>query len=135
MYNNILIPIVLDKETTPQASYEVAQALAAKDAKFTVLHVMEEIPPFVEFDVPEEMLQKTRSSTERALAKSAEALQGATANLIRGHAGRDILDYAKNNGIDCIVMESHRPGLGDYFLGSTAARVVRHAACSVHVIR
>ena len=36
---------------------------------------------------------------------------------------------------DCVVIASHRPGLQDYLLGSTAARVVRHAACSVHVLR
>ncbi|MBT8411941.1 MAG: universal stress protein, partial [Octadecabacter sp.] len=44
-------------------------------------------------------------------------------------------DFATDNSIDCIIMASHQPGLEDYFLGSTAARVVRHAKCSVHVIR
>ncbi|WP_170501927.1 universal stress protein, partial [Ruegeria atlantica] len=38
-------------------------------------------------------------------------------------------------GIDCIVLASHKPGMKDFFLGSTAALVVRHARCSVHVLR
>ena len=38
-------------------------------------------------------------------------------------------------GVDLIIVASHRPGLQDYFLGSTAAKVVRHAKCSVLVIR
>jgi len=52
-----------------------------------------------------------------------------------GHAGRTIVDYATETGIDCIVIGSHKPGLNDYFLGSTSARVVRHAPCAVHVLR
>ncbi len=39
------------------------------------------------------------------------------------------------HAVDCIVIGSHKPGLSDYLLGSTAARVVRHAPCAVHVYR
>ncbi len=37
--------------------------------------------------------------------------------------------------IFCIIVASHKPNVGDYLLGTTAARVVRHAACSVFVVR
>lgn len=50
-------------------------------------------------------------------------------------AGRVITEYANKSDIDCVVIGSHKPGLRDYFLGSTAARVVRHAKCAVHVLR
>ena len=36
---------------------------------------------------------------------------------------------------DLIVINSHKPGVEDYFLGSTASRVVRRAPCSVLVLR
>ena len=52
-----------------------------------------------------------------------------------GHPARKIIDYAHENGFGCIVIGSHKPDLTDYFLGSTAARVVRHAQCAVHVHR
>ena len=55
--------------------------------------------------------------------------------VIVGHSANGILDYAEKNEIDCIIVASHRPGYQDYFLGSTAARVVRHATCAVHVLR
>ncbi len=35
----------------------------------------------------------------------------------------------------CIIVASHKPNVGDYLLGTTAARVVRHATCSVFVVR
>ena len=55
--------------------------------------------------------------------------------VFEGHPNHGILDYANEMGIDCIIMASHKPGLQDYLIGSTAARVVRHAKCAVHVIR
>ena len=48
---------------------------------------------------------------------------------------QDVVDFAAEMKADCIVMGSHKPGLADYLLGSTAARVVRHAPCAVHVMR
>ena len=43
--------------------------------------------------------------------------------------------YAKKIGADLIIVASHKPNVGDYLLGTTAARVVRHATCSVFVVR
>jgi universal stress protein F len=135
MYKNILIPVILDKLHDTQASYLVARALAGADTSFTVLHVIEAIPEYVASQIPGDVLDGARHETEQALKQSAAALPGAKTQLVYGHAGRFILDFAHENNFDCIIMASHRPGLEDYFLGSTAARVVRHARCSVHVIR
>jgi nucleotide-binding universal stress UspA family protein len=48
---------------------------------------------------------------------------------------REILKAADAIKADLIVMGSHRPELKDYLLGPNAARVVRHAPCSVMVVR
>ncbi|MEQ8397836.1 universal stress protein [Thalassobaculum sp.] len=48
---------------------------------------------------------------------------------------REILRYAKETKCDLVVMSSHRPELEDYLLGPNAARVMRHAQCSVMVVR
>ena len=135
MYKNILVPVVLDEGNTVQTSYAVARALADGDAKFTVMHVVEEVPGFVAIDIPADVLTKAGQAAENALLESAKALPGAATVLKRGHPGTTIVEYARENGIDCIVSASHKPGIEDFFLGSTAARVVRHATCSVHVIR
>ena len=46
-----------------------------------------------------------------------------------------ILAAARTIECDLIVMASQRPELKDYLLGPNAARVVRHADCSVLVVR
>jgi universal stress protein F len=52
-----------------------------------------------------------------------------------GHPSTEILQFATEIGADMIVIDSHDLGLAGYFLGSVAARVVRHAHCSVLVAR
>ena len=129
------MPVLFDEGHDTQASYLAARTLADEDAEFTVLHVMETIPSYVESQILGDILAKKRIEIERTLRQSSRALPGSSAILGSGHAGRFIVDYADKNGIDCIVLASHKPGIENIFLGSTAGRVVRHAKCSVHVIR
>lgn len=52
-----------------------------------------------------------------------------------GTAYEEILKTAQADGADLIVIGCHKPGFADYLLGPNAARVVRHSACSVYVVR
>jgi nucleotide-binding universal stress UspA family protein len=52
-----------------------------------------------------------------------------------GKIYREILNAARTIGADLIVMGSHHPELRDYLLGPNADKVVRHADCSVMVVR
>ena len=47
----------------------------------------------------------------------------------------EILDLAEELDVDQIVMTAHRPSVSERLLGTNAARVVRHAKCSVQVVR
>jgi len=47
----------------------------------------------------------------------------------------EILGAAEEAEADLVVVGSHRPAMKDYLLGTNAARVVRHARCSVLVAR
>jgi nucleotide-binding universal stress UspA family protein len=47
----------------------------------------------------------------------------------------EILGEADACGADLIVIGSHRPAMSTYLLGSNAKTVVRHAKCSVLVVR
>ncbi|MGI9498639.1 MAG: universal stress protein, partial [Geminicoccaceae bacterium] len=53
----------------------------------------------------------------------------------QGSAYREILKDAFAEGIDLIVMASPRSTGPDDLLGPNIARVVRHAKCSVLVVR
>ena len=135
MYSNILIPVVVEEGHDNKTALNAAQALASPDARFTLLHVMEPIPSFVTLEIPGDVLNRAREDIAKAMDKLGKTLPNAKLQLISGHAGHAIVDYANQYGSDCIIVASHRPGFSDYFLGSTAARVVRFAQCSVHVVR
>jgi nucleotide-binding universal stress UspA family protein len=52
-----------------------------------------------------------------------------------GRVFRGILDVAEQEKADLIVLASHRPDLRDLLIGENAERIVRHARCSVLVVR
>lgn len=53
----------------------------------------------------------------------------------QGSIYRRILRMAEKVNADLIVMPAHRMKLQDYLLGTNTAKVVRHAQCSVLVVR
>lgn len=53
----------------------------------------------------------------------------------QGTIYREIIRHATKVKADLIVMASHRPELKDYLLGPNASHVVKHADCSVLVVR
>jgi len=52
-----------------------------------------------------------------------------------GNAYEEILRVARVDGASLIVIGAHKPDFHDFLLGPNAARVVRHADCSVMVVR
>ena len=135
MYHNILVPISFDAERDTSGPLKLAQVLATPDAKVTLLHVVEHIPDYAITYVPSEYLTEARKAVKGELDTLAAQLPNAKGEVVEGHSGRTILDWVEANKPDLIIMASHRPGMQDLLLGSTAAHVVRHAKCAVHVRR
>jgi nucleotide-binding universal stress UspA family protein len=135
MYDNILVPIALDndEDRTSQA-IKVAKKLASDGARLTLLHVVESIPSYAISYIASDVLAETRKGIVTEMNRLA-AEAGAEAKVVDGHSGRTILDFAEEHSPDLIVIASHRPGMQTLLLGSTATHVVRHAKCSVHVLR
>lgn len=135
MYSNILVPVSFDEDRDAAAAIDIAKVMRAEGGKITLFHVIEQLPAYVtEYMPPIHMEASTKAATER-LTTLAATCPGAAIQVVEGSAGWTIVDWAKSKGVDCIVVASHRPGMQDYLLGSTAARVVRHAPCAVHVVR
>lgn len=135
MYHNILIPVVYDPDATPDAAIELARQLRAEGGKVTFLHVIEELPGYATSYVATDFIEQSRKEVTQRISQYAALMEGAAPVVVHGHSARTILGWAEDNGVDCIIVSSHKPGVQDYFLGGTAARVVRYAQCAVHVIR
>ena len=134
MYRKILVPMALDHGISPK-TLEVARVLSSDGAEIVALHVYEAPQGAVKAYLDDEVVKAGFEHARDRLHEKIAGLGGVTPALVKGHSARTIIDYANQNAVDCIVIGSHKPGLSDFFLGSTAARVVRHAPCAVHVHR
>ncbi|WP_299610873.1 universal stress protein [uncultured Tateyamaria sp.] len=134
MYKKILVPMALDHGVSNH-TLEIANALRAADGSVIALHVHEAPQGSVSAYLDEETVLAGFEKARDDLADKLSGQPDVEPVIVKGHSARTIIDYADANGVDCIVIGSHKPGLSDYFLGSTAARVVRHAGCAVHVHR
>ncbi len=141
MYSTILLPVDVNEETPRRKLAPTAVALCrAFGASLHVVTVAPEyglasvaqyFPPDYEARMHHELGERLREF----VAAHIPAELGATPHLMHGRPYVEIVNAAQRIGADLIVMGSHRPELRDYLLGENAARVVRHAPCSVLVVR
>lgn len=141
MYKNILLPIDLAEPS----SWEKALPSAVQMCKTygAKLHVMSVLPDFgsslvgtffpkgFEETAMVEVKKQLKAFVAEHVAKDV-SVQRVIAN---GTVYDEILRVCEEINIDLIVLASHRPKLQDYLLGPNAARVVRHAKCSVFIVR
>jgi nucleotide-binding universal stress UspA family protein len=88
----------------------------------------------------ESVWQALQEQAEALVAKVTKQLQSAglhvTPGLAEGDPKSKIIDVAGEWHADLIVLGSHgRQGLGRFLMGSVSEAVVRHAHCSVEVVR
>ncbi len=136
MYKRTLVPVVFDNQDGTAAALAAAKVLKGAEGTVTLLHVVEDIPAYVAGHFPEGLPAAARVTANEGLNRIAStAGYDVRTKVASGKASRSILDEAETIDADCIVIASHQLGLEDYLIGSTAARVVRHAKCAVHVVR
>ncbi|MAE67209.1 MAG: hypothetical protein CMJ18_23355 [Phycisphaeraceae bacterium] len=104
-----------------------------------VVHVLtpaaEQGPEVVYGDATEPELRRRRLEQLRRQFSDAD-LSEATFTVVPGRAGLTIAGHARQIGAEMIVIASHGyTGLKHLLLGSVAERVLRHAPCSVLVLR
>jgi universal stress protein F len=136
MYKTILVPVDMSHLEKGKSMIDVARKQGDKDSQIILLHVIEEIPTWAAAEIPAGIMDKSRQTIHEELQEIASAASiKADVEIRSGHPYKTILDKAGEVEADLIIVASHKPGLQDYFLGSTAAKVVRHAKCSVLVVR
>jgi universal stress protein F len=136
MYNTILVPIELSLKRSGINAIKIAKKLINNGGDIILVSVLEHIPTYVEVQLPKPVQDNVRKQALAELKNIArENGFGLNVEIMSGHAANSILEVAETYSADLIIIASHKPGLSDYFLGSTAARVVRHAQCPVLVDR
>jgi nucleotide-binding universal stress UspA family protein len=140
MYNNILIPIDLADDGSWQRSFPVATALArAFDSRLHVMTVVRDIDAMLQAQYfaagYERMVEEVANRLTALVQRQIPAEVRAGAFVAQGVIYHELLRSAEKLRIDLIIMSSHRPEMKDYLLGSNAGRVVRHARCSVFIVR
>ena len=136
MYKTILVPIDLAHAEKGKPMIEVARKMGGDEARIILVNVIEEVPGYVAVELPQGLFANARKHAEEKL-KAICTAAGIKRDyeVLSGNAHGAILKFAKEQNVDLIIVGSHKPGLQDYFIGSTAARVVRHAHCTVLVSR
>ncbi|MFG6136499.1 universal stress protein [Halomonas sp. B23F22_10] len=141
MFNQILIPIDLAHQKHLARLRESARLLVGGGGSITLLYVDSKTvhKEALMTQLGESQFAEHEREAQAQLQRLSSSLQleNVTMNVVirEGTAHDQILEHADEIGADAILMMASRPGLADYFIGSTAERVVRHAGCSVFVIR
>jgi universal stress protein A len=140
---HFLVPT--DFSTYADEALDYAIALASKlQARLTLLHVIHSVPLWAEGDMgralPDVYLSQLEAQVQQGLEQRQQRIQAAGVQgnmlLVHGMPFQQIVDLARDQQIDLIVMGTHgRTGLKHLLLGSVAEKVVRLAPCSVLIVR
>ncbi|MBL8574537.1 MAG: universal stress protein [Hyphomicrobiaceae bacterium] len=140
MFKKIVVPV--DPVETSFASPALTTAAGlAKDSggQVHIIAVMQPMNGYVAEFLPADFEAKTESTIKETIVELAASVgltaENSTVSLKFGGVYHEVIDEASNWGADLIVVSSHRPTMSTYLLGSNAAKIVRHAPCSVMVLR
>ena len=140
MSKTILVALDLEHNEQCREILRAAREIAdASGAKVYLLTVVAAAPAIVSQFLHENYEQMASGQARNELANLAAKSDLEIADdscLIRfGTVYVEVLAAAQIVRADLIVTGSHKPDVSDYLIGSNAARIVRHADCSVLVVR
>ncbi|QPH56044.1 universal stress protein [Pontivivens ytuae] len=149
MADKLLIPIDLSHKSSWLKALPQAFALAeATGAEVTIMTVVPEVVGGLDWRYSirgetggseelkvDDLLQDARKRLEQIGNEHAADGTGFDVIARYGTVYEEILNVADELPAAQIVMAAHRPSLADYLIGPNTARVVRHAKCSVQVVR
>ena len=131
MYKHIIVAVDLSHGEAGKALLDKAVQLVDEGGTIRLLHVLEDVPSYIAAELPRDLNDRREAEAKVELGLLSGSISAKVESEVRtGAAAGQILQCAEDAGADLIMIASHRPGLSDYFIGSTAARGVRHAQCS-----
>lgn len=142
-FKKILVPT--DFSESAKYALPFAIDLAKKyGAKIYLLHVVEPIAVPVDFawgtysypDIEKQLSGYVEETLEQIQKQDIPADLDSEATILHGKSWREIVTYARDEGMDLIVMATHGlSGLSHALYGSTAEKVTRKAVCPVLTVR
>ena len=136
---HLLVPVDFSEHSRLATRAAAAQIQGREGAKLTLLNVV---------DPPTSGLRIQTGDLHRQMEREAERQLGEWTKtelpdvpdvslvVVSGKPGEEICEEARKRAVSLIVIATHgHTGLRHYLLGSVAETVVRHAPCSVLVVR
>jgi nucleotide-binding universal stress UspA family protein len=140
MFKTILVPVDLsDLEVAGPALDAAARMAEWSGAALRLVNVQQILPAtymdYVPPDFDAQQREWANAELKKVVAKIKLPPERVSMAVRVGGIYPEILAEAEEWGADLIVIGSHRPAMSTYLLGSNAKTVVRHAKCSVLVVR
>jgi nucleotide-binding universal stress UspA family protein len=140
MFKSILVPVDIAEVDVAKPGFDEAVELAKlSGAALRLIHVRSPVPYAMNEYIPAEYYDSDEKSVLKALDDLAAKLDlpkgRVTVVSPFGSVYDEVLKEAARMKADLIVVGSHRPNWSTYLIGSNAANIVRHAECSVLVMR
>ncbi len=140
MFHKVLVAIDVGISShDPIGLDQAVEIVTASNGQLRLVNVQSVLPAtFMEY-VPSNFDDEQEKLAALALDSIIAALSVPFERISRvvrqGGIYHELLNEAKAWGADLIVIGTHRPVMSDYLLGSNAKTIVRHAHCSVLVVR
>jgi nucleotide-binding universal stress UspA family protein len=136
-FRHILVPTDLT-ERTEKALQLASQLAEAQTRRITLLHVIETIDA-LEFEELKAFYTGLERNARRRLSAMARRVQGpeAAGAVVYGRRAEEVVKFATANGVDLIVLASHRVNLSavDRDWGTISYKVGLLAQCPVLLVK
>ncbi len=139
MLNKILI--ATDGSDHARKALEYASDIAAKyEATVYLIHVVSPLPSMPEVDV--QKIQDIQQKIAKEIIEEAEreikkkGVESYQSTILQGQPAQEIIEFARKNSVDMIVMGSHGAGsVETLLLGSVSHKVSHLADCTCVTVK
>ena len=140
MFRTIVVPVDLAEVDVSRPAIASAVAMAKQsNGRIILVNVVPIMPVMMLDTVPvsyeAEVAERAQSSLSDVAATVDLPRDRVSAVVKIGGVYHEVLDVATEENADLVLVGSHRPAMATYLLGSNATAIVRHAKCSVLVLR
>jgi nucleotide-binding universal stress UspA family protein len=142
-YLKILAPVDFSPFSEKALKYGIALAMNF-EASLAALHVMDQPVQPTHYQLGDNLLMmlqpdlesRTHQALQQMMKRLAPKDMDYSTAYVFGRAYAEIVNYAARNDVDLMVIGTHGlSGLQQFLLGSTAAKIVRHAPCPVLTVK